>query len=82
VAEFATVKLGALSDEAREVLAAASEKWRRLPMRHAAVAADLERYGLVEIEQEWQWSKTDPGAGRHVWMWRKRTTQPKEPSHG
>lgn len=70
------VKLSALSAEAREVLALAPNDWRRMPMRHASIATDLERYGLVETETSWQWSTRNSGAGRHVVMWRKLPATP------
>lgn len=72
---FATVKQSALSVEARAVLEVAGDTWRRMPLRHAATANELELMGLVEVETRWQWSTRDPGAGRHVVMWRRKATK-------
>lgn len=69
---FAPVKPSALTAKARGVLAVATVKWHRMPIKHAATIGELERFGLVETKTEWQWSKRDPGAGRHVVFWRRK----------
>ena len=69
--DFVTVKPSALGQHARAVLDSAPEDWRRMPLGHAAIAAELELMGLVQIETTWQWSARNSGAGRHVVMWRK-----------
>lgn len=60
-----------LTDEAKQVLALAKDDWRRMPSKHFSVIDELEHFGFVQLEVQWQWSKTDPGSGRHVQMWRK-----------
>lgn len=67
---IATVKPSALATHARVVLSLATNDWRRLPLRHAATAWELERAGLVETETRWVWSTRDSGAGKHVVFWR------------
>ncbi len=69
---FVTVNEAALSPHQRDALGKATLEWKRMPTPLARVAQDLERCGLVETEVRWQWSRTDPGAGSHVTMWRRR----------
>ena len=68
---FVTVKEAALSPHQRDVFRRAPLEWKRMPNALVQVVQDLERCGLVETEMRWQWSRTDPGAGSHVTMWRR-----------
>lgn len=72
---FVTVKPSALSPEAKEALALATDQWRRIPARAVHLASDLERMGLVKMRIDWQWSTRHSGAGRHVAFWRLKGEQ-------
>lgn len=69
------VKESALSPAQRELLAKAPADWGPLPSgvkRSSRAIQALERCGFVQTECDWEWSKTDPGAGSYRSRWRRR----------
>jgi len=69
---FVTIPASALTPHQRYALSRAPDKWKRLPASIAADAVELlKRLELIETDIEWRWSKSEPGAGKHVAIWRK-----------